>query len=136
MLDLTAVGQNLTPEQWYDGLLVSLAEQLRLEDALEDFWEENADLGPLQRFMTALGKVVLPRIPQRLVVFVDEIDAVRCLPFSADEFFAAIRECYNRRPAGPRVREADLLPAGRGHARRPDPGHAHDALQHRAAHRC
>src|SRR5205085_11483007 len=35
--------------------------------------------------------------PGRLVIFVDEIDAVRSLPFSTDEFFAAIRECYNRR---------------------------------------
>ena len=101
VLDLTAVGQNLTPEQWYDGLLTSLAEQLHLEDALEDFWEHNTGLGPLQRFITAIGKVVLPTIPQRLVLFVDEIDAVRSLPFPADEFFAAIRECYNRRRLDP-----------------------------------
>src|SRR5207245_2189827 len=32
------------------------------------------------------------------VLFIDEIDLVRSLPFSTDEFFAAIRECYNRRP--------------------------------------
>jgi hypothetical protein len=32
-----------------------------------------------------------------LVFFIDEIDTVRSLPFSTDEFFAAIRECYNRR---------------------------------------
>jgi WD40 repeat protein len=32
-----------------------------------------------------------------LVIFIDEIDAVRSLPFPTDEFFAAIRECYNRR---------------------------------------
>src|SRR5207244_5806045 len=37
----------------------------------------------------------------RLVIFVDEIDAVRSLRFSADEFFAAIRECYNRRSQDP-----------------------------------
>jgi hypothetical protein len=28
----------------------------------------------------------------RLVILVDEIDVVRSLPFSTDEFFAAIRE--------------------------------------------
>src|SRR5207302_5914853 len=39
--------------------------------------------------------------PSRLVIFIDEIDAVRSLPFSADEFLAAIRECYNRRTADP-----------------------------------
>src|SRR5205807_8109723 len=37
----------------------------------------------------------------KLVIFVDEIDVVRSLPFSADEFFAAIRECYNRRSQNP-----------------------------------
>src|SRR5262249_33918890 len=42
-------------------------------------------------------EIVLERIPGPMVVFVDEVDAVRSLPFSADEFFAGIRECYNRR---------------------------------------
>src|SRR4029079_4234443 len=37
----------------------------------------------------------------RLVLFIDEIDTVRSLPFSTDEFFAAIRECYNRRVEEP-----------------------------------
>src|SRR5215470_10309097 len=63
ILDLTAIGQNLTPEQWYDGLQVSLAEQLGLESELEDFWSENRHLGPLQRFLGAIQKVALPRIP-------------------------------------------------------------------------
>src|SRR2546421_9103408 len=37
VLDLTAVGQNLTPEQWYNGLMLRLGRQLRLEDDVEDF---------------------------------------------------------------------------------------------------
>ena len=41
--------------------------------------------------------MVLPRCKGQVVLFVDEIDAVHSLPFSTDEFFAAIRECYNRR---------------------------------------
>src|SRR5204862_934436 len=39
----------------------------------------------------------LVRCEGAVVIFVDEIDAVRSLPFSTDELFAAIRECYNRR---------------------------------------
>ena len=57
----------------------------------------NRKLGPLQRWMQAVRRVVLPSYPGPVVIFVDEIDAVRSLPFSTDEFFAAIRECYNRR---------------------------------------
>lgn len=102
VLDLTAIGQNLSPEQWYDGLLLSLAEQIGLEDELDEFWEGNRRIGPLRRFFEALGKVALPALPdRRLVLFVDEIDAIRSLPFSTDEFFAGIRECYNRRAQKP-----------------------------------
>ena len=120
VLDLTAIGQNLTPEQWYDGLMARLGQQLDLEDELLDFWRANPQWGPLQRWLTALEKVILPelklrterelhraastpasfpdlRSESRLVVFIDEIDVVRSLPFSTDEFFAALRECYNRR---------------------------------------
>src|SRR5207244_12902848 len=38
-----------------------------------------------------------------LVIFLDEIDTVRSLPFSTDEFFAAIRECFNRRTEDPEL---------------------------------
>ncbi len=34
VLDLTAIGQNLTAEQWYDGLLSRIGQQLDLEDKL------------------------------------------------------------------------------------------------------
>ena len=98
MLDLTAVGQHLTVEQWYDGLLRLLGSQLGLEVALEGFWQAECRLNPLLRFTTAIRQVVLRKSSQPLVIFVDEIDIVRSLPFSTDEFFAAIRECYNRRP--------------------------------------
>ena len=130
MLDLTAIGQNLSAEQWYDGLLRSLSPQVGLETELEAFWLANSRLSPLQRWMAALQQVVLPKLSvasrslsvaatagdrgqrdgtsttdhgprtrDKLVIFVDEIDIVRSLPFSTDEFFAAIRECYNRRSA-------------------------------------
>jgi WD40 repeat protein len=101
VLDLTTVGQNLSPEQWYDGLLVLVGQQLDLEDELEDFWRDHSRLSPLQRWMGALREVVLARIAGRVVIFVDEIDTVRSLPFSTDEFFAGIRACYNRRTEDP-----------------------------------
>src|SRR5512140_3122902 len=50
VLDLTAIGQNLTIEQWYDGLVSRLGQQLKLEDELLAHWETHADLGPLQRW--------------------------------------------------------------------------------------
>ena len=112
VLDLTAIGQNLTPEQWYDGMLVRLARQTRLEDELEDYWARHPRLGPVQRFFEALRDVVLVRLEGSLVVFVDEIDVVRSLPFSSDEFFAAIRECYNARTEQPSLQRVSFCLLG------------------------
>jgi WD40 repeat protein len=97
ILDLTAIGQNLSAEQWYRGLLEQISVQLELEGELIQFWRANKELGAMQRWMRAIREIVLPRYPGQVVIFIDEIDAVLSLPFSTDEFFAAIREFYNRR---------------------------------------
>lgn len=97
ILDLTAVGQNLTPDQWYGGLLLQLGQRIDLEDRLMDFWYNQQKLGLLQRWISSIREVVLPHTPNGIAIFVDEIDAVRSLPFSVDEFFSGIRECYNLR---------------------------------------
>jgi hypothetical protein len=103
-LDLNAGGQNVTPEQWYADLLYHLGVQLALEEALEAFEQHSSRFSPLQRWMHALRAVVLARCPGPVVIFIDEIDYVLKLPFPADEFFAAIRECYNRRAEDPQLR--------------------------------
>ena len=97
ILDLTAIGQNLSSDQWYDGLLSGLGRHLRIEDALDDYWRDQERVSPVQRFIGAIRDVALAKDPAPLVIFVDEIDMVRSLPFATDEFFSAIRECYNRR---------------------------------------
>src|SRR5438874_4913974 len=83
VLDLTAIGQNLTVEQWYDGLLRRVGRPLDLEDDLEEYWLEQERLGPLERSLAALEAIVLPALTddRLLVIFIDEIDAVRSLPF-------------------------------------------------------
>ena len=102
VLDLTGVGQTLSADQWYAGLLNQVATELQragldLDDEIDDFWLAHGKVGPLQRWFDALREIVLMRWPGQLVFFIDEIDAVRSLAFSSDEFFAGIRECYNRR---------------------------------------
>jgi hypothetical protein len=64
-LDLTAIGQNLTAEQWYDGLLSRIGQQLELEEELDEFWLGHMRLGPLQRWMAAIRQAVLPVIQGR-----------------------------------------------------------------------
>jgi WD40 repeat protein len=117
LLDLSTIGQHLSVEQWYYGLLFGVGQQTGLEDELDRFFERRSDLGLCQRFFAALTEVVLPRCAPRshpdgstaaavrLVVFVDELDVVRSLPFNTDEFFAAIRGCYNLRARDPALHQ-------------------------------
>src|SRR5437016_3971347 len=67
-LDLTAIGQNLSVEQWYDGLVNLLGRALKIEDAMEDYWLANERLGPMQRWLAALRDVVLVKVPGPIVI--------------------------------------------------------------------
>lgn len=99
-LDLQRFGSNLDPDRWYASLLNALGEDTNLSTELFDHWSGSQQLGPLHRWVSAIEHVLLPlleRSSQEFVIFVDEVDYVRSLPFSTDEFFAGIRELYNRR---------------------------------------
>ena len=101
-VDLTKIGgRNVTVEQWYAGLLIEVGRALNLRQQLMDYWKENSHLSPMQRFFGGLHDVALSRIQSPIVIFIDEIDSTRSLPFDTDEFFAGIRECFNRRVQEP-----------------------------------
>jgi hypothetical protein len=104
VLDLTSLGQNLSAEQWYNGLLDKTGQQLSLEQEIEEAWNRSTQVGPFQHWVQVMQTIVLPACPKGLVVFIDEIDTVRSLPFKTDEFFAGIRELYNRRTEDPELR--------------------------------
>jgi hypothetical protein len=76
---------------------------LECEDELEELWLAQQHMGLRERWGAALRSVVFSRPSKRIVIFIDEIDAVRSLPFSADDLFAAICECDNRRAQGPEL---------------------------------
>jgi WD40 repeat protein len=107
ILDLTKIGQNVTTDQWYNGLLGRLGMSFGLEDKLKEFSSRSVapshGIGPLDRWERAIREVIVPSIPGRIVIFVDEIDFVRSLPFPTDEFFAAIRSFYNERTTNPEL---------------------------------
>src|SRR5438477_9496348 len=44
VLDLTALGQNLTVEQWYEALVCAIGARLGLEEELEEFWDSHSRL--------------------------------------------------------------------------------------------
>jgi len=74
VLDLTAIGENLTAEQWYEGLLGVVGVRLDLEEELEAFWYAHQSVGPLRRFMRALHEVALARIVESGELRVESAD--------------------------------------------------------------
>lgn len=102
-VDLTAIGRNLSIEQWYLGILDVVGQNLGLESEIDASWQRHSALGPLRRWRETLRDVVVEHCPRPVAVFVDEIDYVLSLPFSTDEFFAAIRELYTARGLDPEL---------------------------------
>ena len=101
-VDLTRIGgNNVTPDQWFAGIAVEIGRSLSLRSEILRYWRDNSEISPVQRLFGAIREVVLENVSAPVAVFFDEIDATRSLQFSADEFFAAIRECYNRRVQDP-----------------------------------
>ncbi|MFY7950985.1 MAG: AAA-like domain-containing protein [Armatimonadaceae bacterium] len=103
-LDLTALGWNVTPQQWYAGLAAQAGAAVDHEDDAEDA-VFNARVGPAKAFFDLLDHWTRTD-PRPLVLLIDEIDAVRSLPFPTDEFFAGIRACHQaseRRQSGARL---------------------------------
>jgi WD40 repeat protein len=99
-IDITAIGTTgVTPEQWYLGMINRIVRPLRLQRQFDinAWWAERNMLSEVQRFSMFIEDVLLEFVPQNIAIFVDEIDSVLSLPFGLDDFFALIRECYNRR---------------------------------------
>ncbi|MEO0351603.1 MAG: AAA-like domain-containing protein [Cyanobacteria bacterium P01_A01_bin.15] len=96
IIDLTKIGTNVTPEQWYLGLLTEIDESLMLDTDIFDWWEENSHLGVTQRLTRFFEEILLGEVDGRIVLFVDEIDTTLGLGFT-DDFFIAIRYFYTAR---------------------------------------
>lgn len=98
VIDITAIGtQEVVPEQWYGSIVGLLAKAFQLNLNLLNWWRDRAHLSLVNRLSDFLDTVLLPQVPEPIVIFIDEIDSVLSLKFSTDDFFALIRGCYNRR---------------------------------------
>ena len=110
-VDLTAIGWNVTPRQWYAGIAEQAGAQIGEEDAAEDAFLQ-ADLQSPVLTLFRLLESWVERDPRPLVILMDEIDAVRSLPFSTDEFFAGIRALHNARADRPGLDRLGICLAG------------------------
>ncbi|WP_375480438.1 AAA-like domain-containing protein, partial [uncultured Nostoc sp.] len=103
-VDFTAIGTaDITPEQWYAGVIDTLVGSFNIYTIfdLDIWWTDNGLLSPVQRLSKFIETILLKTITEKIVIFIDEIDSVLSLSFNLDDFFAVIRDCYNRRADHP-----------------------------------
>ncbi|MBD1896068.1 GAF domain-containing protein [Coleofasciculus sp. FACHB-129] len=95
-IDLTKIGsQDITPDQWYAGVMRRLVTSFQLSDKinLQSWLRDRAFLPPVQRLSEFIEQELLTSVSQKIVIFIDEIDNVLSLNFKTDDFFAFIRAC-------------------------------------------
>lgn len=101
VIDVTAIGtQQVALDRWYASLIGTLVSSLKLKMNLRNWWREHEYLTPVYRLSVFIEEVLLKEILHNIVIFIDEIDSILNLNFK-DDFFALLRECYNKRSERP-----------------------------------
>jgi WD40 repeat protein len=100
-IDMTRIGSNnLTPQQWYKGVVFELLRCFNLLDQInfKAWWREKEHLSENQKLIHFIEEIILIKVKEaKILIFIDEIDSVLGLNFPVDDFFALIRYCYNQR---------------------------------------
>jgi WD40 repeat protein len=105
-IDITLLGsQQLTPIQFYKGIIISLLHSFELANKINfsAWWQEQTELSLIQRLGAFLEEILLVHLSSNpIVIFIDEIDSLRKLSFPIDDFFAWIRYCYEQKAHNPK----------------------------------
>ena len=103
ILDLEQIGirdAGSDPGRWYYSVAYRLLRQLRIRVDLQTWWQDKSILSNRQRLLEFYTEIVLQNVPERVVVFVDEIQTIGTQPFG-DQLLASIRAAHNARATDP-----------------------------------
>ncbi len=111
-IDLTEFTQNnSTPEQWYYSFLDSLLSSFNLWQNfdLDSWWTKHSLLSFSARVGKFFQEILLKNITEPIVIFIDELDKIKDLPFNVDDFFTIIRYFYNQRAINPELNRLNFV---------------------------
>jgi CHAT domain-containing protein len=106
VIDPQKKGTTLREDQWYAGTIRDLIRDLNLGSAIDfkQWWKDldEQSFSLIERFYEFINRVLLPNIPQKVAIFVEEIDTLLSLTsFDSDGFFLLIRSLYEQRAEKP-----------------------------------
>ncbi|MCL1470209.1 AAA-like domain-containing protein [Argonema antarcticum] len=99
-IDLSDIGnQQVSLDKWYGGVAYKLLTSFDLFNAIEfmTWWRDRELIPPVQRLGELIEEVLLAKVSEKIVIFIDEIDSVLSFKDSLDDFFTLIRSCHNKR---------------------------------------
>lgn len=95
-IDLNKIGsRDITAQQWYAGIMRRLVTSFKLSVNLRQWLKDYDYLSPVKVLNEFIEQILIKYVPQPIVIFIDEIDSMRRLPFETDDFFACIRSCLD-----------------------------------------
>jgi len=103
ILDLEQIGVRdggTDPGRWYYSVAYRLLRQLRIRYDLQTWWQDKSILSNQQRLLEFYSEIILQHVPERIVVFVDEIQCIENLHY-ADQLLTSIRAAHNARTTDP-----------------------------------
>lgn len=103
-IDLSAIGnQQVSLDKWYGGVAYKILCGFELFNPIEfmTWWKDRELIPPVQRLGELIEEVLLVKVSQKIVIFIDEIDSVLSFKEPLDDFFALIRSCHNKRAQKP-----------------------------------
>jgi len=104
VIDLSLLtGEANSSEKLYNGIMYMLVRDFSVMTLPEfnQWHRERESLSPVQRLHALIDEKLLTQVKRPIIIFIDEVDSVLNLPFSADDLFALIRYYYNHRPNQP-----------------------------------
>ena len=102
-VDLAQISSRDTADdvgRWYYSIAYRIIRELRIRSDMQTWWQERSALTNMQRLREFFLEVVLENTEERVVIFIDRIEAVIGRPF-ARELLAAVRACYDARATEP-----------------------------------
>ncbi|MGF1490599.1 MAG: AAA family ATPase, partial [Prochloraceae cyanobacterium] len=111
-VDLTTIGsRNIPLDRWYASFIYKLASNLQILNKFNfrAWWQDLDFLSSVEKLREFIEGIVLEEIPNKIVIFIDEIDSVLALNFEMDDFFALIRSFYNYRAEDPKYQRLNFV---------------------------
>ncbi len=97
--------------RWYYSFAYRLSRQLRLKVDLQAWWQDKSILSNRQRLVEFYIEIILEKIKEPIVIFIDEIQCIVDRPF-AEHLLASIREAQNSRITEPEFLRLSFVLAG------------------------